>query len=129
MQERYPTDNNIILVPLTYSITLWGFSRCCRDFYIKVFAKVWEFFRNKLSSIITEYFWWAAKNAHPVFQKVLNNNRAFALNNRGITKSGEFVNHMEVPNSFIETMKIHWNSVIECCYSWQFSNRSRRGFL
>ena len=87
-------------------------------FNIKI-LKPCKLFRNKLSPIITKYFWWPAENTNPVLKKVLNNNsRAFAFNNRGITKSGESVNYMKVPNIFIEAMKIHCNSVIECCCSW-----------
>ena len=40
------------------------------------------------------------------------------VNNGGITKSGEFVNYMEVPNIFIDTVKIYCNSLIESCCSW-----------
>ena len=88
-------------------------------FILKFFAKVWELFRDKLSSIITKYFWWTAKNTNPALKKVLNNNsRVFAFNSGGTTKSGKFVNYIKVLNIFIKIMKIHCNSEIECFCSW-----------
>ena len=113
------SKQDFIIVLLKYSITLWRFCRCYRYFYIKIFAKVCELFRNKLSPIITKYFWWTAKNTNLVLKKVLNNNStAFAFNNGGITKSGEFASYMKVLNIFFKTTKIYCNSVKECCCSW-----------
>ena len=47
--------------------------------------------------------------------KVLSkNSRDFAFTTSIITKSGEFVNYVQVPNIFINTKKIHCNIVTEC---------------
>ena len=52
----------------------------------------------------------------PVLKRILNNDRrVFAFSNGGIANLREFLNNMKVPNIFTETMKIHCNSVIECC--------------
>ena len=116
-------------MPLTYSITQGNSAGVVGIFDIKI-LKLCKLFRNKLSPVITKYFWWTAENTNPVLKKVLNNNsRAFAFNNGGITKSGECVNYIKIPNVFINSMKIYCNSVIECCCSWYPNSSSRKGFL
>ena len=53
------------------------------------------------------------QNTNPVLKKVLNNNsRAFAFNNGGIIKSGEFINYMNSHKKISEILPLHSGIVV-----------------
>ena len=53
------------------------------------------------------------QNTNPVLKKVLNNNsRAFAFNNGGIIKLGEFINYMNSHKKISEILLLHSGIVV-----------------